>query len=80
MKSNGSIFSGKARRSNPQIHLPLNTSDQSTKILSVISKPKESDMFRSRKFIRLALLMILILSLTSGVTAQNDKDKGTKVY
>jgi hypothetical protein len=37
-------------------------------------------MFRSRRFIRLALLMILILSLTSGVTAQNDKDKGTKVY
>ncbi len=37
-------------------------------------------MFKSRNLIRLALLIVLMLSLSSGVTAQNDKDKGAKVY
>ena len=37
-------------------------------------------MFKSRNWIRLAFLIVIILILSSGVAAQSDKDKGTKVY
>jgi hypothetical protein len=37
-------------------------------------------MFRNKNLIRLVLLIVLMLSLSYGVTAQSDKDKGTKVY
>ena len=37
-------------------------------------------MFKNRKLLHLALLLVLMLSFSPGVNAQNDKDKGTKVY
>jgi len=37
-------------------------------------------MFKSTNLIRLGLLIVMILSLSSAVTAQSDKDKGTRVY
>ncbi len=37
-------------------------------------------MFRNKNLIRLALLIVMMLSLSYGVTAQSDKDKGTQVY
>lgn len=37
-------------------------------------------MFKGRNLIRLMVLTVLVLSLSSGAAAQNDKDKGTKVY
>ena len=37
-------------------------------------------MFKSKRLIHLALLLILMLSFSPGVNAGNDKDKCTKVY
>jgi hypothetical protein len=37
-------------------------------------------MLKNRNWVRLALLLVLLFSLSSGATAQSDKDKGTKVY
>jgi hypothetical protein len=56
------------------------TAKQNHRTRPFISKPKENDMFKSRNLKRLGLLIIMLLSLSGGVTAQSDKDKGTRVY
>ena len=37
-------------------------------------------MFKSRNLIHLALLLVLLFSMSSSAAAENDKEKGTKVY